>query len=95
MELFGNTFQTKDGEADDSTLKSAQLIGIYFSAHWCPPCRGFTPVLANFYNEINKNEKIFEIVFSSCDNSEEQYRDYLSKMPWIALSLNHPLSETL
>ena len=25
------------------------FICIYFSAHWCPPCRGFTPVLKDFY----------------------------------------------
>jgi hypothetical protein len=30
MELFENIFQTKHGEVDDSTLKSAQLVGIYF-----------------------------------------------------------------
>ena len=34
----------------DSALADKKLIGFYFSAHWCPPCRLFTPVLAEFYN---------------------------------------------
>lgn len=24
-------------------------VGLYFSAHWCPPCKGFTPELAKWY----------------------------------------------
>ena len=27
----------------------------YFSAHWCPPCRGFTPQLVKFYNIVNSD----------------------------------------
>ena len=26
-----------------------EFICIYFSGHWCPPCRGFTPILKDFY----------------------------------------------
>ena len=29
----------------DGALTHAACCGSYFSAHWCPPCRGFTPVL--------------------------------------------------
>jgi nucleoredoxin len=28
------------------------VVGLYFSAHWCPPCRGFTPNLVAKYNEL-------------------------------------------
>merc|ERR1719189_1069843 len=42
-----------------------EVIGIYFSAHWCPPCRGFTPVLAETYETLAKAGKKFEIVFVS------------------------------
>jgi nucleoredoxin len=30
---------------------NSKPIGLYFSAHWCPPCRGFTPKLAEWYSE--------------------------------------------
>ena len=30
-------------------LCSQDLVLYYFSAHWCPPCRQFTPMLKDFY----------------------------------------------
>ena len=30
-------------------LKDKKVVVIYFSAHWCPPCRAFTPILKDFY----------------------------------------------
>ncbi len=86
IQSLGNNFVTKDGENNGASLKSAQLIGIYFSAHWCPPCRNFTPVLAEFYEKVNANGKVFEIVFVSSDRNETSFKDYLSTMPWIAIS---------
>ena len=37
----------------------------YFSAHWCPPCRAFTPKLVEFYNAQEGKKKNFEIIFVS------------------------------
>ena len=45
--------------------------GLYFSAHWCPPCRGFTPQLAKFYDEGLKDK--MEIVFCSSDKGQAQF----------------------
>ena len=37
-----------------------EFICIYFSGHWCPPCRGFTPVLKKFYQVCTlRNLKTF------------------------------------
>ena len=36
----------------DEALEGKKFVGFYFSAHWCPPCRGFTPVLKDFYEVI-------------------------------------------
>ena len=76
---------TKDGEVPLATaLEGAEFVGIYFSAHWCPPCRGFTPVLSEFYNEVNKDGKKVEIIFVSSDQDEAAFKDYFSSMPFKA-----------
>eukprot|EP01006_Ploeotia_vitrea_P050994 TRINITY_DN67517_c2_g15_i1.p1 TRINITY_DN67517_c2_g15~~TRINITY_DN67517_c2_g15_i1.p1 ORF type:complete len:145 (-),score=25.83 TRINITY_DN67517_c2_g15_i1:196-630(-) len=80
---------------DASTLESKKLVGIYFSAHWCPPCRGFTPVLAQRYKEIVAAHPDFEIVFVSSDKDDGQFKEYLSEMPWLACPLGDDNSKTL
>ena len=65
-------------------LHSAKYVGIYFSAHWCSPCRAFTPKLASSYNEHLKNDGI-EIVFVSEDKTEAEFKDYFKEMPWKAV----------
>merc|ERR1712083_1273595 len=59
------------------------FIGLYFSAHWCPPCRGFTPKLAEMYKNGLKDK--MEIIFVSSDQDEASFNDYYKEMPWIAL----------
>jgi thiol-disulfide isomerase/thioredoxin len=44
-----------------------KIVGIYFSAHWCPPCRRFTPELASFHKTLAAQNKPFEVVFVSAD----------------------------
>jgi hypothetical protein len=44
VSLFGDTLLTADGERPTAdVLAGLDAVGIYFSAHWCPPCRRFTP----------------------------------------------------
>merc|ERR1712113_1281828 len=62
---------------------SGKLIGLYFSAHWCPPCRGFTPKLAEMYKNGLKDK--MEIIFVSSDRDEKSFNDYFGDMPWLAL----------
>lgn len=59
--------------------------GLYFSAHWCPPCRAFTPMLGEFYNNLKAAGKSLEIVFVSSDRDEAQWKEYYHSMPWLAL----------
>jgi len=83
--LFGETLLTKDGEKPVAeVLKGKKYVGIYFSAHWCPPCRGFTPKLAVSYEE-SLQAKDFEIVFVSSDKDEKAFEEYYAEQPWVAL----------
>ena len=74
---------TKGEEVSFETLKD-KTLGFYFSAHWCPPCRQFTPTLVDFRNE---NAADFEVIFVSFDNSAKEKENYMSeaKMPWLTI----------
>jgi thiol-disulfide isomerase/thioredoxin len=61
------------------------VVGIYFSAHWCPPCRGFTPELAECHEALKDAGKKFEVVFLSSDHSEAEFKEYMAEMPWLAV----------
>jgi nucleoredoxin len=73
--------------ADDDALESKKLIGFYFSAHWCGPCRKFTPQLVDYYNRIAAQHPEFEIVFVSDDRSALDMETYMreANMPWPAI----------
>ncbi|XP_035690960.1 nucleoredoxin-like [Branchiostoma floridae] len=81
-------------EVDISTL-AGKPVGLYFSAHWCPPCRKFTPVLAKAYQKIKEDNKDFEIIFASSDRLEDSFNDYFKTMPWLALPYEDPRKTTL
>ena len=66
-------------------LKSNSLLGLFFSAQWCPPCVQFTPILLDFYNNINKDKKQIEIIFISHDEEEKEFDEYYKDMPWAAV----------
>merc|ERR1711948_222110 len=94
---FGNAvILDKNGDkVDAASLSSKDFVLIYFSAHWCPPCRGFTPVLAEFYNEAKAAGKNIEIVFVSSDQDEGQWKTYWESQPWLAMKYKDEQTQTL
>ncbi len=62
-----------------------RVVVLYWSAHWCPPCRTTTPRLVTIYEECRAAGKPFEIVFISWDSDQAAYTKYLEGMPWWAL----------
>jgi len=81
-QLFaGKTLMRHDGDnfkEDSAKSLEGKVVAIYFSAHWCPPCRGFTPVLKDFYNELASTGK-FEVVFVSSDKSPSDALSYMKE----------------
>src|SRR5438270_4822719 len=61
----------------DADFEKKKLIGLYFSAHWCPPCRKFTPNLVAYYNKNVAAHPDFEILFVSNDKSPSAMEDYM------------------
>lgn len=63
---------------------------IYYSAHWCGPCRSFTPKLVDFYEKASKKHDNFEVIFVSSDRSEDDMAGYMKEadMPWLALDFD-------
>eukprot|EP00049_Salpingoeca_infusionum_P018459 m.357337 g.357337 ORF g.357337 m.357337 type:complete len:186 (-) comp17798_c0_seq1:226-783(-) len=78
-------------ETESLSLLKGKVIGLYFSAHWCPPCRAFTPELAKWYNKFkadSPHREKFELVFCSFDKTRAEFDEYRSEMPFPALSFN-------
>lgn len=75
------------GPADHVAEENKKLIAFYFSAHWCPPCRKFTPQLVAYYNRVAPQHPEFEVVFVSSDRSRFNWETYLRDfhMPWPAI----------
>ena len=77
-------FESNNGKIKKEDVIKNELIGIYFSAHWCGPCKAFTPKLAQFYKKVNSEKKQIEIIFNSLDKDLKTFKEYFSTMPWIA-----------
>ncbi len=71
-------------------LDGKKLIAVYYSAHWCPPCRAFTPSLVDFYKETTAAHPEFELIFVSSDRSEDAMAEYMEwgKMPFLAVDFD-------
>jgi nucleoredoxin len=47
---------------------------------------GFTPVLAEFYTQLQEEEEgAFEVVFASSDSDEASFNGYYGEQPWTAV----------
>eukprot|EP00727_Mastigamoeba_balamuthi_P006748 m51a1_g2694 DNA-dependent protein kinase catalytic subunit (2648) ;mRNA; r:766654-782327 len=83
-QALGTSFQGKSGAVGREAL-AGKYVGLYFSGHWCGPCRGFTPQLAATYEKLRSAGKNIEIVFVSADNDQGAFDEYYGEMPWIAV----------
>ena len=88
--LIGEIVISSRSEKETKTTSlegSGKVVGFYFSAHWCPPCRAFTPQLVQWYHNVKKgtNGEKFDIVFLSSDKDLSEFKEYFREMPWFAV----------
>jgi thiol-disulfide isomerase/thioredoxin len=70
---------------DPGARPEPEIYLVYFGAHWCPPCRAFSPKLLEAYRRLKEsNPDRFELVFVSDDHSSEEQLGYVQGlgMPW-------------
>jgi thiol-disulfide isomerase/thioredoxin len=86
--LEGRLQVVRDGKPvsfDPGSRPEPRLILLYYSAHWCGPCRRFTPTLVETYNRLGEAYPgVFELVFVSSDESTADQVRYAreSGMSW-------------
>ncbi|XP_046441673.1 nucleoredoxin-like protein 2 [Daphnia pulex] len=87
----------KQGVHAEVALQNKDIICYYFSAHWCPPCRMFTPILADFYRDLEAVGARLECIFVSSDRSENEMIQYMveSHADWLAIPWGTQLAGTL
>lgn len=84
------------GEETVSTqeaLAGVKYVAFYFSAHYCGPCRRFTPLFSVLYED--QPEKQVEVVFVSQDPTNKEFTEYYETMPWLAIPHGSEQIETL
>ncbi|NCZ96377.1 hypothetical protein EBZ02_04320 [bacterium] len=87
-DLAPNLIRAKDGKAEPFKAgEKTKFTAIYYSAHWCPPCRAFTPKLVEWYKSFKPKHANFELVFASSDKDEAAMLEYMKEtgMPWPAV----------
>eukprot|EP00746_Dinoflagellata_sp_MGD_P152277 gnl/MRDRNA2_/MRDRNA2_83551_c0_seq1.p1 gnl/MRDRNA2_/MRDRNA2_83551_c0~~gnl/MRDRNA2_/MRDRNA2_83551_c0_seq1.p1 ORF type:complete len:580 (+),score=166.65 gnl/MRDRNA2_/MRDRNA2_83551_c0_seq1:218-1957(+) len=93
--MLGPQIITKQGpKSTAEALGGCSVVLLYFSAHWCPPCKQFTPMLASAYTALG-NQNNIQVVFVSSDRDELSFQNYYGSMPWLALPFASPLKQQL
>lgn len=78
----------------EDALGGKEFVLLYASAHWCGPCRQFTPSLAGWYRSLGPSRTV-EVVFLSADHDERGFGEYYREMPWLAVDYDDDARENL
>ena len=98
VELFPSSYLPSPGSSSNQNrLATADLddkyLMLYMSAHWCPPCRRFTPKLAKAYTALKNQRDDFELIFVSSDRDQSSFDQYHSEMTFPAFGFEERQSK--
>lgn len=92
----GTNLRLKDGSVVDAGehLKG-KIVVLYFSASWCGPCRQFTPIMKELYQQIADTNQPIEVILLSRDYMRFQLDEYYEKQgcSWGVVQLRDPIIE--
>jgi nucleoredoxin len=91
--LLGSTLVSRRSETSTrEALAHKTVVGLYFTASTCRPCRAFTPVLATVYRNMTLNaykslpmKDQLDVVVLSMDRSPVAFHDALLQTPFLAV----------
>lgn len=81
-DLAGNLVSLQGGKLAPlpaDKLAGVKYYAIYYSAHWCPPCRAFTPELVKAYDSLKAAHPEFELIFVSSDEDADAMLGYMTE----------------
>lgn len=102
--LGGATLLSKSTATTTTQLSLRDAVGgkefilLYASAHWCGPCRNFTPRLGQWYQQQGHGGATVEVVFVSADHDANGFQEYYyNNMPskWLAVDFEDDGREEL
>ena len=85
MSLENFNILNKEGLQINLKDINKKIIGLYFSASWCPPCRKFTPIVSTFYEDMIEYYDDIEIIYISSDKTNNEFNEYWEEMTFLAL----------
>lgn len=61
VDLLPAQYVDHDGNRHAMSDLDDKFLMLYFSAHWCPPCKAFTPKLSKAYTALKEARSDFEV----------------------------------
>ena len=77
---------SKSGAVNPAELGKVRYVAFYVAANWISGTREFTQKLIEFYNLVNAQGKIFEIIYVSEDRDGDTMQEHFDMMPWLTIA---------